>query len=557
VLDYQVESASTRPRFSPNLLLFVVELGYGETWRTDIRVTLGGEPKGRYFVSQVGGPTGEPRHGRSTSWVSAADSAAETFSEIERWLAGLSRLQTANGTVQRAYDTALADLAALRLQKIDSEWYPAAGVPWYNCVFGRDGLITALQTLPIGCPFPRAVLTRLADLQGSVVNDWNDEEPGKIPHELRQGELSLTGKVPFDPFYGSVDTTLLYVLLVAEAYQFTGERQLLEEFITPVEKCLRWAAEYGDIDGDGFIEYWKRGPSDFQNKAWKDASDAVVDPEGRIVPVPLAIVEVQSLYYAALCRAAEIFRVLGDAAKADAAERRAEELYRRFNEVYWLSEEGTYAYCLDPAKRPIRTIASNPGQLLWTKIVPPERARLVANRLMADDMFCGWGIRTLSSQNSAFAPALYQRGSVWPHDNAIIALGMKRYGAWQQVNRIAEGIFAASAYFAGNHLPELWVGLDRSQTSWPVLYPLANVPQAWAAGSVPLLLRAILGIEPDVDGRVLYLTLTLPDWLDDITFLGLRCAGGTVDVRFVGRGEESEAIVLRTTGGLSVEQTSG
>jgi glycogen debranching enzyme len=319
---------------------------------------------------------------------------------------------------------------------------------------------------------------------------------------------------------------------------------------------LRWAAEYGDIDGDGFIEYWMRRADDYHNQGWKDAGDAVVYPDGQIVPDPIAIVEVQGLYYEALRRAAEIYRVLGEKAKANEADVRADHLYRRFNDAFWLADDDFYAYGLDPAKLPIRTVASNPGQLLMTRIVPAERVRAIANRLMAPDMFCGWGVRTLSRDNPAYAPAMYQRGSVWPHDNAIIALGMKRYGEWQSTNRIAEGIFAASAAFPAGRLPELWVGIDRSEMSRPVQYPYANVPQAWAAGSVPMLLRAILGIEYDAERRLLRVNPTLPDWLDDITIRGLRCASGTADVQFTGRGLDSKAHVLRTTGGISVEQIS-
>jgi glycogen debranching enzyme len=554
-LEYRIISADSCPSYSPNLLIFPVHLHYQQTWQAGVQARLAGEPLERYAVSTIKSPTDEVR-----PWT-APDQPAFSFpdrlraahADVDRWMSHLPRIEVPSAMIQRACEQSLRDLASLRLQKVGDEWYPSAGVPWYNCMFGRDALITAWQCLPLGCPFPRAVLTRLAELQGTRVNRWNDEEPGKILHELRVGQLSLTGKIPFYPFYGTVDASLLYVILLAETYRFTGDRQILQDFIGAAEACLRWAAEYGDIDGDGFVEYWMRSPRDYHNQAWKDSSDAVVYPDGRIVPDPIAIVEVQGLYYAALCDAAEIYRVLGKRARADECERRAADLFERFNEQYWLPDEEFYAYGLDPDKQPIRSIASNPGQLLWTRIVPPDRAARVVKRLMAEDSFCGWGIRTLSCHNGAYAPLMYQRGSIWPHDNAIIALGMKRCGHWEPVNHIAEGIFAASSYFADGCLPELWAGLDRVETLWPVLYPEANVPQAWAAGSVPMLLRAILGIEPDVERRRLIVQPTLPDWLDELTIRQLPFADGSVDLRFSGRGAETRVDILRTSGSIGVE----
>ncbi|HVC33770.1 MAG TPA: glycogen debranching N-terminal domain-containing protein [Chloroflexota bacterium] len=557
-LQYRIVAADSEPRYSPNLLIFPIHLAHDQTWRLETAALMTGHPLGRFSASAVGSLTGasgasilpgQPPRG----FAARLDQARV---ELRQWSEHLARLATPNPVVQRAYDQAVQDLASLRLQKVGDEWYPAAGVPWYNTIFGRDALNTALQCLPIGCPFPRAVLTRLAQLQGTRVNHWNDEEPGKIPHELRVSQLSLMGKIPFNPFYGTVDASLLYVILLWETYCFTGDHTLLEHFLAPMEGCLRWAAEYGDIDGDGFVEYWMRSPHDYHNQAWKDSGKAVVYPDGTIVPDPIAIVEVQGYYYAALRGAAAIYRALGHAAQADATEKRAADLSQTFNDRYWLPDDQYYAFGLDPDKQPIRTIASNPGQLLWTRIVPPDRAALVAERLMAPDMFCGWGVRTLSRHNGAYDPVAYQRGSIWPFDNSLIALGLKRYGHWQKVNRIAEGIFAASGFFAHGRLPELWAGLDRCETAWPVLYPDANVPQAWSAGSIPLLLRAILGLEPDLAHHRLLVQPTLPEWLDELTVRGIPFAGGTADLRFHGQGTDSRVEVLQTTGGIHVEQST-
>lgn len=555
-LQYQIVSTDSQPRYSPHLLIFPVRLEHNQTWRLETAAWMTGHPLGRFSTSVVKGPTGAADVPVPIGLppMSVGERLALARSELRHWSERLARLATPNLTVQRAYDQAVRDLASLRLQKVGDEWYPAAGVPWYNAVFGRDALDTALQCLPIGAPFPRAVLTRLARLQGTRVDRWNDEEPGKIPHELRVDQLSLMGKIPFNPFYGTVDASLFYVILLSETYCFTGDQALLECFLAPMEGCLHWAREYGDVDGDGFIEYWMRSAHDYHNQAWKDSGEAIVYPDGSIVPDPIAIVEVQGCYYAALRGAAAVYRTLGHLAKADAAERRAEDLRRSFDDRFWMPDEHTYAFGLDPDKRPIRTIASNPGQLLWTRIVPPDRAAQVAERLMAADMFGGWGVRTLSRDNGAYNPVAYQRGSIWPFDNSFIALGLKRYGHWRETNRIAEGTFAASGFFAEGRLPELWAGLDRSQTEWPVLYPDANVPQAWSAGSIPLLLRAILGIEPDVEHRRMFVQPTLPDWLDELTLRGLPFAGETVDLHFHGQGTASRVDVLRTTGGVRVEQ---
>ncbi len=552
-LVYRILAADSIPRLSPNALAFPIRLRHAQTWKAEVTATTTGSWLGRFSRSYVRTPSGT--HDDCGNWTTL-ERLRHADDAIARWRSELATVESANAEVDLAYQSAVTNLASLRLEKIGDGWYPAAGVPWYNCLFGRDALVTSYQTLPLGCPFPRAVLTRLAQLQGTKVDNWNDEEPGKIPHQLRVSELSVMGKIPFHPFYGTVDASLLYIILLGEMYDFTGDRSLLEEFLAPMEGCLAWAATYGDRDHDGFIEYWRRGPQDYHNQAWKDASDAVVYPDGTQVPDPIAIVEVQGYYYAALGVAAKIYRVVGRSEDANRCARHAEDLKARFNQVYWLPDEGYYAFGLDPQKRPIRSIASNPGQLLWTRIVPPERAARVARRLFESDLFSGWGVRTLSTQNGAYDPLSYQRGSVWPVDNALIAQGLKRYGFWSETNQIAEGMFDASHYFANATLPELWAGLDRQTSTWPVLYPRANVPQAWSAGAIPLLLRSILGIEPDIAQRTLRVRPTLPSWLSELTVRNLHFAGKTLDLRFRGEGEGTEMTVLRSSSGIAVVQQS-
>ncbi|MBI3979639.1 MAG: hypothetical protein HY331_15775 [Chloroflexi bacterium] len=457
----------------------------------------------------------------------------------------------------RSYDQAVLDLASLRLEEVNGHWFPAAGVPWYTAVFGRDALITALQTLTTYCPFGVGVLERLAQLQGRKVDQRTEEEPGKIPHELRHGELTITGKLPYTPYYGTVDAPLLYVILLHELYRFTADRRLLERFYAPAAACLDWAARYGDVDGDGFVEYYPHSPAGYRNQGWKDAFDAVVYPDGSLVAPPIAICEVQGYYFDALRRMATVARCCGHDEQAAAYARQASTLLDRFNRIYWLEGEDTYAFGLDPAKRPIAAVTSNPGHLLWSGIVPADRAGRLARRLLADDLFSGWGIRTLSAANPAFDPVSYQRGSVWPHDNAIIALGLKRYGFWQEANRIAEGIFAVAACYQQHSLPELFAGIERSVGSLPVPYVEANLPQAWAAGSLFMLLRSILGLEPDPARRCLVVAPALPEWLPELTLRNLTIFDGTLDLRLRGAGPLSTVEVLGRQGSVEVDVRRG
>ena len=528
------------PTHGVEKIVFAVTLGPGETWHTCIEA---------YF---------EDHPAFSHAEAHAVQPIAE---ELEQWQAAATRVEapatdTGPGVV-RTYEQAVLDLASLRLEQVEGQWFPAAGVPWYVAVFGRDSLTTALQTLTAHLPFGRAALTRLAQLQGQTVNAWKDEQPGRIPHELRLDELTALGKLFYSPYYGTVDASLLYAILLHAVYGWTGDRSLLERFYAPAVAALDWAIHDGDIDGDGFVEYRPLLPTGYRNQAWKDSGLAVVYPDGALVPDPIAIVEVQGYFYDALRRMASIARLLGKDAAADAYACRASNLYQRFNDVYWMEEEGTYAFGLDPRKQPIRSIASNPGQLLWSRIVPAERARRVALRLIEPDMFSGWGIRTLSARHPAYNPVSYQRGSVWPHDNAIIALGFKHYGLWREANRVAEGIFAAAACYERHSLPEVFAGLGRGAGHLPVPYAEANVPQAWAAGSVFMLLRAILGLEADPARHCLVLAPTLPAWLPALTLRNLTVFDQSVDVRFQGIGPDGTVEVVRNPGGVKIERRRG
>ena len=363
--------------------------------------------------------------------------------------------------------------------------------------------------------------------------------------------------MPHTPYYGTVDAPFLFVTLLHELYRFTADEGLLERYYEAAAACLEWAARYGDIDGDGFVEYRPLSPKGYRNQGWKDAFDAVVYPDGSLVSPPIAICEVQGYYYDALRRMAEVARLCGRAEEAAAYERRAVELCERLNDAFWLKDDGTYALGLDPDKRPIATVASNAGHLLWSGAVPTDRAARLARRLLARDMFSGWGVRTLSADNPAYDPVSYQRGSVWPHDNGIIALGLKRYGFWREANRIAEGIFAAAAHYERHSLPEVFAGIDRAADSIPVPYTDANMPQAWAAGSIFMLLQAILGLEPDPARRRLLLAPALPEWLPEVKLRNLTVFDGKVDLRFSGVGPLTKVEVLRREGAVHVEVIPG
>jgi glycogen debranching enzyme len=326
----------------------------------------------------------------------------------------------------------------------------------------------------------------------------------------------------------------------------------LTQFLSTAERCVEWAEHYGDKDGDGFIEYAPLSPAGYRNQGWKDSSDAIVYPDGRLVDPPIAICEVQGYYYDALVKMAALYDLLGQPARARELASRAERLYRLIQERLWWEEEGFYYLGLDADKRPIKTVASNAGHLLWSRAVPADRAGRVAFRLFRDDLYSGWGIRTLSADHRMYNPISYQRGSVWPHENAIIAQGLKGYGFDREAQRLAEGIFTASTHFESERLPELFGGVERSAHNFPVLYREANVPQAWSAASIFYLLEALLGIEPALEKDEVTLSPALPEWLSEATLRRLTIRGADLSIRFFREGETTRWEVLESTGPLEI-----
>ena len=470
------------------------------------------------------------------------------------WQASAAAITTPDAFVSRALRRALADLRLLvNNGPAAGERYVAAGVPWFTCLFGRDSLITSLQLLAVRPQIAQETLQLLARLQAVELDDWCDAQPGKILHELRAGEMARAGEVPFAPYYGSVDSTPLWLILLGETYRWTGHRELVDRLWPNALAALRWMDEYGDLDGDGFVEYERRSPRGLVNQGWKDSRDANRCRDGRLAEAPLALVEVQGYVYAARRNLAFLARTRGEEELAAAQEAAAEALRERFEEAFWMPDAGTYAMALDREKRQVDAIASNAGHALWCGIASPERAARVADTLASGEMWSGWGIRTLSSAMDGYNPIGYHIGSVWPHDNAIIAEGLVRYGYRDQANAIAAAMLEATAYFRDSRLPELFCGFNRADSPYPVPYPVACVPQAWAAGSLFQLLRTMLGMQPDARAKQLDLiSPSLPEWLPEVRIENMRVGEAVVDLLFRGGNGSTGVEILRRTGDLAV-----
>jgi glycogen debranching enzyme len=471
------------------------------------------------------------------------------------WLKTVAKIETRNEEFYRLFHQALEDMAALRLPIKGTStnhmvFIPAAGLPWFVAPFGRDSLLVSLQNVLIYPEFARGALEILGSLQAKEDDPYRDAEPGKILHELRYGELAHFKLIPHTPYYGTADATPLYLITLHAAWRATGDKALLEQHLETAEGCLTWIDKYGDRDGDGFQEYQTRSPVGYENMAWKDSGDSVMYPDGSLVKGPKALCELQGYVYSAWVRMAEIFDALGKPDRARELRAKAAALFARFNEAFWDEDLGFYAYALDGDKKKVLTVASNAGHCLWCGIVPPERAKRVVDRLMAPDMWTGWGIRTLSADHRAFNPYNYQTGSVWPHDNAIIAMGFKLYGFGAEAARVAHDVSVAATHFLLNQLPELYTASERNESNFPVQYIGANVPQAWAAGSVFMLTQALLGFLPDAPRNKLYVDPLLPAWLPDLTVRDLRIGAHKLDIRFWRQDGQTAFEVIKGDPGL-------
>ncbi len=539
-MRYHIATRDSAPTYANGELLFPILVGPGESWQAAVTITM---------------TTDSPGHDVPRAPLPLRSRQLRSDQLYERWGRVTSRVSAGSELVQYALESAGTDLAAVRLYLPglpEDVWLPAAGVPWYVTIFGRDSEIASLQTL-MYCPgFARATLQVLAGLQGKRVDERRLEEPGKIAHEIRFGQLAKLGEIPHTPYYGTVDATPLFIVLLSEVWRWTGDRALIQRYLLNARAAMQWIDTYGDHDSDGFYDYWRHVPNGLKNQGWKDADNAIVHADGSQVPNPIAMVEFQGYVYDAKLRLADLEEVFGDAGRAQQLRAQAADLQERFHEAFWLERERYFAFGLAAERKPIRTIASNPGHCLWSGIVKPEFAGAVVERLMEDDMFSGWGVRTLSALNPAFNPLDYQLGAIWPHDNAIIALGCKRYGYADATNRIARALFDTAGYFQGYRLPELFGGFQRGAHSLPVLYPHANIPQAWAAGSVFQLMQALLGLEADAPNGVLRLQPTLPQWLPSIAIENMEIGGSRLDLYVSGADAPQIHAKLRSGPGIRV-----
>ena len=461
-------------------------------------------------------------------------------------------LHTSNSQFNEWVSRSLADLHMLATETPRGR-YPYAGVPWYSTPFGRDGIIAALQCLWFAPDMSRGVLWYLASTQADRTSDEQDAQPGKILHETRSGEMAATGEVPFGRYYGSIDSTPLFLMLGGAYLERTADVDLVRALWPHFERALEWIDRYGDCDGDGFVEYARQTERGLFNQGWKDSRDAIFHADGKLAQAPIALCEVQGYVYAARKGAAAMARALGMRDRADALEQQASALKQQFEAAFWCEDIGTYALALDGQKRQCRVRTSNAGQVLYSGIASPEHAQRVYESLMSDAGFSGWGVRTVASTAARYNPMSYHDGSVWPHDNSIIAAGLGRYGRREAAAKIMGGLFDASLHFDLHRLPELFCGFMRRPGESPTLYPQACSPQAWAAAAPLLCLQACLGLEVNgADGKVCFRNPVMPSCLDQLRIHGLQLPQGRMDIVVTRHGGEVGVRLMRREGDVGL-----
>lgn len=469
---------------------------------------------------------------RASGLGDALAAARSSYSELRVGSAGIhTESQSLNELLRRSE----IDLSALTAEYPGGP-VPVAGIPWYAVPFGRDSILTSLETLWYRPELAKGTLRFLAAHQGTRDDPYRDEEPGKIMHELRFGELAHTRAIPHTPYFGTVDATPLFVLLFVETVAWTGDEQLYTELLPAVARAVEWIDNYGDIDGDGYVEYRSRSPRGIRNQGWKDSDDSLLYEDGSLADPPAALVEAQAYVYAAKRRLAEMLDARGEWGYAASLYGEASMLQERFNRDFWLQDEGYYAQALDHRKRPIRAVTSNPGHALMCGILPLERAQAVAERLLQPDMSSGWGIRTRSATDRSYNPMSYHNGSVWPHDSAVIACGMYRSGLYEAGEAVTAQLTAASEHFRLRRLPELMCGFSASEAPGrtPVPYDVSCSPQAWASGAPFMLLQAMLGLEIDFRSGQLRLAPRLPEWTGRVSIDPLTVRGRHVRIEAAG-----------------------
>lgn len=536
-LRYQGADGCTREtkiKFSPRpdrhargTAVYAMSLRPGQQRTIKLRVRL--EDQGRRRAK------GKPKRSKSAQPLGTV--AVETDHELF------------NACMQRAFN----DLRMLTMTERGHRFF-SAGVPWYVALFGRDSLVTALEAMAFGTDIAADTLRLLAQYQATDIDEARDAQPGKMLHELRVGERARLEEPPPSPYYGTVDATPLFLIVLAEYVRWTGDIALFTELRQNVDAALGWLDRYADSDGDGLVDYSARTKHGFRNQGWKDSDNSVVNADGSLAQPPIALIEVQGYVYRARLETAALLRACGEEMRAVALESKAAALRDRVRARYWSDRIGFPAMAIQRGGRRAEAVASNPGQALWTGVLAPEHATSVARRLLDPTMFSGWGVRTLASSERAYNPIDYQVGAVWPHDTALIMAGLKRSGYIREANRLFGGIIDAATAFARYRLPELFAGYGRDEYAVPVRYPVACSPQAWAAGALPYMLTAALGLEPDgMRRRLTIRDPQLPDALSDVTLRGVRVAGARVDIRFRRQRHRTTASVLSVDGDLDVK----
>ena len=469
--------------------------------------------------------------------------------KYQTWRQACSRWTTDVPKFDVVLRRATDDLRALYME-VDGEEVISAGIPWYSTVFGRDAIITALETLALNPAIARDTLRYLARRQGAREDPFTEEQPGRILHELRRGEMARAGEIPHVPYFGTIDATPLWLVLLHETWRWTGDDALVRELLPHAERALDWIDRYGDLDGDGFVEYARTSPKGLVNQGWKDSGDGVPLPEGGAPEPPIALVEVQGYVYDAKVRMADLFARFGQAGRAEALASEAAALREAIRARFWMEQSGTFALALDGAKRQVPTVTSNAGHLLWSRVPTPEQAAAVGRVLLGPGLFSGWGIRTLSSAHRVFNPMSYHNGSVWPHDNALVVSGLGMHGLAREALPVVRGLHEAAIGADTQRLPELFCGMDRQRGVRLVRYPVSCSPQAWASAAFFLILQASLGLYPEAPARVLHVrNPVLPDFLDQLTIGGMAIGDARVSLQFRRHGERTLANLLSVEGG--------
>jgi glycogen debranching enzyme len=492
------------------------------------------------------------RDGASPPVLSYDRAAAAVTGAWDNARDGCCSIRTSNAEFNDLLSRTAADLHMMTVET-PSGPYPYAGVPWFSTPFGRDGIITALQCLWLSPELARGVLTFLAETQATETNPEQDAEPGKILHEMRYGEMAALHEIPFGRYYGSVDATPLFLVLAGAYWQRSGDRQFIESIWPNLERALAWMDKYGDADGDGFIEYQRRSESGLTQQGWKDSGDSIFHADGALAEGPIALCEVQGYAFAARLAMAELAEARRQTKLADNLLAQARSLQEKFEQSFWCEQLSTYALALDGKKRQCRVRASNAGQCLFTGIAGPEHATRVAHLMLAPESFSGWGIRTLATSEIRYNPMSYHNGSVWPHDNALIAAGLARSGHTDLAMEVLSRLFDASMYMDLHRLPELFCGFPRRPGEGPTLYPVACSPQAWSSAAVYLLLQSCLGLHVDaLHGQISFSQPALPEFLSEVHIHNLRIGQATADLLLRRVGRDVGINVLRREGQIEV-----